>query len=155
MRNYLKIMRYYLKIIRWYVKIMREYLKIMRWYVKIMRCDLHFFFFYVGETGFHIVMMTWRHKQLPHKKCRAKIATGVIHLVSPSNPGCICLLRTISIPVSNSRAEEEQRMMVSTPPTSPSAPERLAELRGTTFSTQASSSKRPVSHMGESMTFKD
>ena len=47
--------------------------------------------------------------------------------------------------------QEEQRMMFSTP----SAPERLQELRGTTSSTPASSSKRPVLRMGESMTFKD
>ena len=51
--------------------------------------------------------------------------------------------------------QEEQRMMFSTPPSSPSAPERLQELRGTTSSTPASDSKRLLLHMGESMTFKD
>ena len=49
------------------------------------------------------------------------------------------------------RLQAEQRMMVSTPPTSPTAPERLQELRGTTSSTPVSSSKRL--HRGGSMTY--
>ena len=86
----------------------------------------------------------------------------VVYMIGESFPYCnhLSWIRMMfstppSSPTAPERLQEEQRMMFSTPPSSPMAPERLQELRGTRSSTPASSSKRPVLRMGESMTFKD